>query len=206
LSWIRVLLLQVLNAKSKAEEAAATAAAALSAAERKAKLYRGDSTALLSDYDAWVQSLLAKKSSSGSGGTPSANGAAAARGTSSLFNSTTGAAATAAAADSGSWAGGLQSPIREGGLSRNVSQLASPAGHLVSPGGARDADLERYDRIAALLDNRAGSSLSRSLSGKAPFLSPGPLAASSSNIGSFAAAARNGKGASTRVSPRPSFR
>lgn len=197
------VLLQVLNAKSKAEEAAAASAAALSAAERKAKLYRGDSTALLSDYDAWVQNLLAKKSSSGSGGTPSANGAAAARGTSSLFNSTTGAAA---AADSGSWAGGLQSPITEGGLSRNVSQLASPAGHMVSPSGARDADLERYDRIAALLDNRAGSSLSRSLSGKAPPLSPGPLAASSSSIGSPASAARNGKTASTRVSPRPSFR
>lgn len=204
LNLSHVVSLQVLSAKSKAEEAAATSAAALSAAERKAKLYRGDSTALLSDYDAWVQSLLAKKSSSGSGGTPaSANGAAAARGTSSLFNSTTGAAATAPA-ESGSWAGRLQSPIREGGLSRNVSQLASPAGHLASPGGARDADLERYDRIAALLDNRAGSSLSRSLSGKAPPLSLGPLAASSSSIGSPAATARNGKG--TRVSPRPSFR
>src|SRR5690349_19663241 len=55
-------VLQVLDAKSKAEEAAATSAAALSAAERKAKAYRGDSTALLTDYDAWVQNLLAKKS------------------------------------------------------------------------------------------------------------------------------------------------
>lgn len=203
---------QVLEAKSKAEEAAATTAAALSAAERKAKLYRGDSTALLSDYDAWVQNLLAKKSSSGSGGMASSPGGA--RGTSSLINSSSGAAA---AADIGSWAGGLQSPIREGGISRSASQIAvgSPAG-LASPRAAaaagaqqRDADLERYERIAALLDNRSASgNLTRALSAKSPSLSPSTLAGSVSASPAAAAArasvvaAKGGR----PVSPRPMFK
>jgi hypothetical protein len=192
-------VLQVLDAKSKAEEAAATWSAALSAAERKAKQYRGDSTVLLTDYDAWVQNLLAKKSSSGSGGNPPA-----ARGTQSLVNSSSGAAA--GAVDPGSWAGGLQSPIREGGLSRNVSQLASPA----SNAGQREADLERYDRIAALLESRGvgAASLSRSLSGKSPAMSPGPSlgggAIGSPGLGTRASL--SSQPSSSRVSPRPMFK
>jgi len=61
--------MQVLEAKARAEDAAASTAAALAAAERKAKQYRYDSSTLLNDYDTWVQGLLAKKSTSGSGGT-----------------------------------------------------------------------------------------------------------------------------------------
>lgn len=192
-------MLQVLDAKSKAEDAAATSAAALSAAERKAKQYRGDSTALLSDYDAWVQNLLAKKSSSGSGGT--AGTSLAARGLHSLTISGNGAAA----GDLGSWAGGLQSPIREGGLSRNVSQLASPAG------AGREPDLERYDRVAALLEHRGvgGSSLSRGLSGRSPSLSPGPSSlpggiTSPAGLGTRASLAGS-QPPSRRVSPRAVF-
>jgi hypothetical protein len=204
-----------LEAKSKAEEAAATSAAALSAAERKVKLYRSNSSALLSDYDAWVQSLLAKKSTSGSGGTAASPGPAA-RGTSSLINSSSGAAAAAAGAvelgNLGSWAGGLQSPVREGGLSRNVSQLgqASPAGLLSPAAGAaaagHDADLERYDRIAALLDARSigSAGLTRALSGKAP--SASHITASPGGIGARGSVAIAGnRSPSGRVSPRPAF-
>jgi hypothetical protein len=194
--------MQVLDAKSKAEEAAATSAAALSAAERKAKLYRGDSTALLPDYDAWVQSLLAKKSSSGSGGTPAANAAARGHGSSSLVNSSNGAAA---GAEVGSWAGGLQSPLRDGGMSRTASQLASPVG--LSPARTgQDADVERYDRIAALLENRGvGASLSRVLSGRA---SPAP--SMSGALGSPVMASRGSltgsKVLSGMLSPKPVFK
>lgn len=190
-------VLQVLDAKSKAEDAAATSAAVVSAAERKAKQYRGDSTALLSDYDAWVQNLLAKKSSSGSGG--AAGTPLAARSSHSLTVSGNGAAA----GDLGSWAGGLQSPIREGGLSRSVSQLASPAG-----GAGREPDLERYDRVAALLEHRGvgGSSLSRGVSGRSPSLSPGPSSlpggiASPAGLGTRASLAGS-QPPSRRVSPR----
>jgi hypothetical protein len=198
-----LLVMQVLDAKSKAEEAAATSAAALSAAERKAKLYRGDGTALLTDYDAWVQSLLAKKSSSGSGGTPAASAAARGHGPSSLVNSSNGG--PAAGPELGSWAGGSQSPLRDGGLSRTASQLASPVG--LSPARTgQDADVERYDRIAALLENRGvGASLSRVLSGKA---SPAPSA--SGALGSPVLASRGSlsgsKVLSGLLSPKPVFK
>lgn len=200
--------LQVLDAKSKAEEAAATSAAALSAAERKAKAYRGDSTALLSDYDAWVQSLLAKKSSSGSGGAGAANTpAGAVRGSTSMVHSGNGAAV-----DMGSWAGGLQSPVREGGLSRNTSQLGLASPGLSSPGIAagqqRDTDLERYDRIAALLENRGVSaSLTRALSGKSLALSPSTLAVgAASPAPAGRASVSSSRAHSGRLSPRPVFK
>lgn len=198
---------QVLDAKSKAEEAAATAAAALSAAERKAKQYRGDNTALLSDYDTWVQNLLAKQSNSGSGGTGTA--ALSGRSVSSLVNSSSGAGAAAAPAPAhGSWAGGLQSPVRDGGLSRNASLLASPATALppAGPAGA-DADLERYNRIAALLETRGVSaSLSRVLSAGRHSPLPSPDHSASGGPGTSLVGGYRISRATSGASPKPSFK
>lgn len=197
---------QVLDAKSKAEEAAATAAAALSAAKRKAKQYRGDNTALLSDYDTWVQNLLAKQSNSGSGGTGTA--VLSGRCVSSLVNNSSGAGAAAAAAPAqGSWAGGLQSPVWDGRLSRNASLLASPATALPPAGPGADADLERYDRIAALLETRGVSaSLSRVLSAgrHSPLPSPGHSAAG--GPGTSVAGGHRISRATSGASPKPSFK
>lgn len=196
---------QVLDAKSKAEEAAATAAAALSGAERKAKQYRGDNTALLSDYDTWVQNLLAKQSNSGSGSTGTA--VLSGRSVSSLVNSSSGAGAAAAAPAQGGWAGGLQSPVRDGGLSRNASVLASPATALPPAGPGADADLERYDRIAALLETRGVSaSLSRVLSAgrHSPLPSPGHSAAG--GPGASVAGGYRISRATSGASPKPSFK
>jgi hypothetical protein len=199
-----------LDAKSKAEEAAATAAAALSAAERKAKQYRGDNTALLSDYDTWVQNLLAKQSNSSSGGTGA--GVLSGRSVSSLVNSSSGAGAAAAAAAvpaQGSWAGGLQSPVRDGGLSRNASLLASAAGAgLPSAGpGAADADLERYDRIAALLETRGVSaSLSRVLSAGRHSPLPSPGHSGAGVLSTSGAGGSRISRATSGVSPKPSFK
>lgn len=196
--------LQVLESKGKAEEAAATSAAALAAAERKAKAYRGDSTALLSDYDTWVAGLLAKKSSSGSGGTASASGGGGAGG--SLWG--------------GGGGGAASSPAREGSLSlsRTPSQLGSPAAaasaaaaagglspkhsgahhhhqhHNGSSNQQQQGDsLERYDRIAALLENRGvgNASLTRALSGHR---------STSGAMGSARGSEQQ------RLSPRPSFK
>jgi hypothetical protein len=205
----------VLEAKARAEEAAATSAAALAAAERKAKQYRGDSTALLSDYDAWVQGLLAKKSVSGSGGTPPAAPAAAtapaAVGLASPLRSSLagslslsgagGVSVPSHTSDAGRL--GLASPGRDSVLSRAASHagLASPLGAVaaaVSYAAAPDPDLEKYDRIAALLEARGvgSASLSRALSAKSaksPALSP-------------RGSTLTGAAATGKPSPRPGFR
>jgi hypothetical protein len=206
---------KVLEAKARAEEAASTSAAALSAAERQAKAYRGDSTALLSDYDSWVAGLLARKSASGSGG--KAGGSAAAQqqqqqqlpraSTLSLSGGAAGAAEVV----------GLQSPVRDGGLSRSTSQLGTGGAHspLASPAAAAavgfhwgqqqqqqqksDPEVERYDRIAALLQGRGvggSASLLRALSGKS--------AAALSPLSSTAAVPAVSRGGG-RLSPRPGF-
>lgn len=155
---------QVLEAKARAEDAAASTAAALAAAERKAKQYRYDSSTLLNDYDTWVQGLLAKKSTSGSGAT---------------------AEPSSGTAFSGA-AGQLS-------LSRTNSQGASPV-QLQQQQQHAAVDLEKYDRIAALLDSRGvGAGLSKSLSSK----SVGAAAPASPRAAATAAAPK---------SPRPAFR
>lgn len=138
---------QLAEAKARAEEATASAAAALAAAERRSKQYRVDSASMLSDYDSWVQGLLAKSSSSGSGGTAAAGAAAGA----------------AADARSPSFAASPRTSSRPAELAS--LSLGSQQQQQQHDAGA----LEHADRIAAMLDSRAVpvGGLSRALSGKA---------------------------------------
>lgn len=171
----RGTVVQVLTAKQAAEDAAAASAAALRAAEARAKQYRGDSSALLSNYDSWVAGLLAKTSVSGSGGgaSPPPPLAAATTGRNS-------GAAGMLSLSGGTQAGTLQSPGQEGGRPPSASGLSPRPGKLQSANEPRADDDERYERVAALLESRgvgaaaAGASLACALSGKAAAAAPSP--------------------------------
>jgi hypothetical protein len=172
----------VLDAKAKADEAA-TKAAALAAAERKAKQYRADSSSMLSDYDSWVQGLLDKKAGNGA----AAGSIAVGQRSPSLSARSSGLLASPQAASKA-----MSPQASFTGRSAAVSLAAAAAATGSHSPGA--GDLEKYDRIAALLDGRAsgsgsganaaaagvGSSLSRSLSGKSISLTGGSLSAAAS--------------------------
>jgi hypothetical protein len=205
----------VLDAKAKADEAA-TNAAALASAERKAKQYRADSSSMLSDYDGWVQGLLDKKAGTGT----AAGSLAAGQRSPSLSARSSGLLASPQAASK------TMSPQASfGGRSAAVSlAAAAAAAGSRSPGAG---DLEKYDRIAALLDGRASGSgsgasaaagvgvsgsLSRSLSGKSISLTGGSLSAAVSPLragsgsggrpGSLAAAIKGSPSTPSRASFR----
>lgn len=148
LLFLRIQALsQVLEAKSKSEEAA-NSAAALAAADRKAKQYRREDSNMLNDYDSWVQGLLAKK-----GTATSPRSASPALG---KLASSTDLRSPAAAPASPRFAADV--------MSRSASQPASPAHAAAGFSG----DLDKYDRIAALLESRGvgTDSLSRSASAR----------------------------------------
>ena len=206
---------KALQAKTRAEEEAAEAAAAIQASELKAAQYKKENLGLLSDYDAWISSLINRKgttsltSTANSSGTLMSSGAevlsAAAKARAALALSGSGGAAAAVA---GAAAGGLASarststsPGRSnlaGLLKRSLSGAVGVGGQEGSGGGAgwgpgtagsasfkmsgtlddkaqAAADLERYDKIAALIDSRTkgrsgggvnGGSLGRALSSR----------------------------------------
>jgi hypothetical protein len=206
-------LSQVLDAKARADEAA-TNAAALAAAERKAKQYRADSSSMLSDYDSWVQGLLDKKAGTGA----AASSIAAGQRSPSLSACSSGLLASPQAANK---AMSPQASFSGRSAAVSLAAAAAAAGSR-SPGAG---DLEKYDRIAALLDGRAsgsgsaanaaavvGSSLSRSLSGKSISLTGGSLSAAASPLragsgsggrpGSLAAVAKGSPSAPSRASFR----
>lgn len=193
-------LSQVLEAKAKAEEAANTSAALL-AAERKAKQYRHDSTAMLSDYDAWVQGLLAKKGAAGT----------ASRDSLSAASPSAAAAVMSRSPSVGPSLGGPGVMSPQASLHRTTSQLASPGSrsplqHQASAGAS--GDLDKYERIAALLEGRGGAAGS-SASGQAGPLSSRSISLTGSIVPAVASPCSRGGGlASTaKGSPaRPSFR
>lgn len=178
----------MLETKARSEEAANTAAA-LAAADRKAKQYKRDDSNMLDGYDSWVQGLLAKKGASTSPrpGSPAAGHAA---------SPPAGLRSPAAASNS-------TSPrFAAGSLSRSASQPASPG---QPAAGSAAADLDKYDRIAALLESRGvgADSLSRSASARSlPF---GATAGGDRrNVG--AAGVVSATSPSATLSNRPSFR
>ncbi|WIA15351.1 hypothetical protein OEZ85_002016 [Tetradesmus obliquus] len=212
-------LSRVLDAKAKADEAA-TNAAALAAAERKAKQYRADSSSMLSDYESWVQGLLDKKTAAGAaaGSIPAGRDGLGQR-SPSLSARSSGLLASPQPA---SKAMSPQASFGSRSAALSLAAAAAAAGSR-SPGGG---DLEKYDRIAALLEGRAGGSgsgtaaaagaasagLSRSLSGKSISLTGGSLSAAASPLkagsgsggrpGSLAAAAKGSPSTPSRASFR----
>ncbi len=118
----RAALAQALEAKRRAEEAQADAAAALRTAERKAEQAKQDNSSMLNEYDSYLHNLLSKKASSSAG------------------NGSSGA------------------PEATAGVASTAGDRHSLLSHAITAKGADDglwqAEVDKYDRIAALLSGR----------------------------------------------------
>lgn len=143
-------LSQVLEAKANPDEAA-DAAAAQAAADRKAKQYRREDLNMLSDYESWVQGLLAKKAA-GTAATSPKN-----------ISPVAGLASLSSPRVLKSPAGLSPRGLAEDSTLRSSSLTASPRQLSTAPG-----ELDKYDRLAAVLESRGlgTDSLTRSLSAK----------------------------------------